>query len=989
MLNGALMKNILRKALSAALMITLFAVAGYANNEKKAGDNPTSCDLSGFTTYTKGGWSATAHGNNVGTILNNYFASVFPTGVKIGNTVNSATFTTPNAVRAFLDLGGQGVSGQLTGGNTINPTSSTAGNLGEQTLALTLNVKMDAAGRIGTNDTDLGDLVFVSGAFAGKTVNEVLEIANRALGGESTGYTFEEINSAADAVNNNFDNGDQDLGSLTCNEEESSADIQIVKTVDDADVACGQSVNYTITVTNNGPSAATGIVVSDVLPAGLEYVSSSATQGSYDNTSGNWNVGSLNNSASASLTLAVQVDCEAISTSAIDLGPAKDFNVFVLGDFTYPTSDTQGKLAVMGNATLESYSVGDQLPVPQTPVDVLVVGGDLSYQVGAVYGGDVVYGGTSNLPVQTVSIINGTVRHQNNPLDFATAKVYLEGLSTSLSQYTVNGTTTLQWGEVNMAGFDPYLNVFSVNGSDLTAAHTVKISVPNGAVVLVNILGTNIEWKGGLFVYGTAIGNVMYNFPEASNLKISGIDIRGSILAPFADVYFVSGVQNGQMIAKSLHGQGQFNLAPFHGNIPSSNIINVAAVTGLNEEDPVSENNSSSVTVTLASANTGGGSGNWQLVGNLPSTEIIMDIKTDANNNVYAAAITGYIYKSNDGGMNWIRANEGMYSGPVWKLEITGNAIYAASVTGVYKSTDGTTWTLAGLENKDVRSIETDNSGNIYAGTWLNGMFKSTDGGANWSAVNNGMAANTVVTSMTLSDEVLYTGTFGNGVNKSSDYAASWAPVSAGIDFIWAMASNSLGHIFAGTYGDGIYLSTDNGANWARTNFPATHIYSLIIDADDNIYAASYTSGIYVSSDNGSNWNNLGLAGQSVSSLMINPNSPGVFAATKSGQVYKLIDNPTSAKDNSVIPAELSLSQNYPNPFNPSTKIEVSVPRSGNFKLVVYDMLGQAVQTLLDGQLEAGAHSVHFNGSDLTSGIYIYKLVGENVSISKKMMLVK
>lgn len=84
-----------------------------------------------------------------------------------------------------------------------------------------------------------------------------------------------------------------------------------------------------------------------------------------------------------------------------------------------------------------------------------------------------------------------------------------------------------------------------------------------------------------------------------------------------------------------------------------------------------------------------------------------------------------------------------------------------------------------------------------------------------------------------------------------------------------------------------------------------------------------------------------------------------------------------------------SLNQNYPNPFNPSTEISFNVPKSGNVILKVYNLIGQEVKTLVNGMVEAGAHSVKFNAAGLNSGLYFYKLETESFSQVKKMTLMK
>ena len=88
-------------------------------------------------------------------------------------------------------------------------------------------------------------------------------------------------------------------------------------------------------------------------------------------------------------------------------------------------------------------------------------------------------------------------------------------------------------------------------------------------------------------------------------------------------------------------------------------------------------------------------------------------------------------------------------------------------------------------------------------------------------------------------------------------------------------------------------------------------------------------------------------------------------------------------------PQEFGLEQNYPNPFNPSTRITFHVPREGQAELAVYSVQGQLVARLLSGQLGAGAHSVTFNGSQLSAGVYFYRLKGEDYSLTRKMVVLK
>ncbi len=94
-------------------------------------------------------------------------------------------------------------------------------------------------------------------------------------------------------------------------------------------------------------------------------------------------------------------------------------------------------------------------------------------------------------------------------------------------------------------------------------------------------------------------------------------------------------------------------------------------------------------------------------------------------------------------------------------------------------------------------------------------------------------------------------------------------------------------------------------------------------------------------------------------------------------------------QDNEAMPTTYALQQNYPNPFNPSTTIKFSVPKAGNVRLVVYDVLGKEVATLVNNFLNAGQYNFQFNASNLASGIYLYRLEAGSFTQTNKMLLMK
>jgi hypothetical protein len=117
------------------------------------------------------------------------------------------------------------------------------------------------------------------------------------------------------------------------------------------------------------------------------------------------------------------------------------------------------------------------------------------------------------------------------------------------------------------------------------------------------------------------------------------------------------------------------------------------------------------------------------------------------------------------------------------------------------------------------------------------------------------------------------------------------------------------------------------------------------------------------------------------------PNAPAYPAAWVYGEydfttLVGIDDEPNVAHD-------FKLSQNYPNPFNPVTNISFELKKSSQVTLEVFNTLGQKVATVLNDQMSAGPHAVKFDGSNLASGLYLYRLTTDNLTVSRKMMLLK
>ena len=98
---------------------------------------------------------------------------------------------------------------------------------------------------------------------------------------------------------------------------------------------------------------------------------------------------------------------------------------------------------------------------------------------------------------------------------------------------------------------------------------------------------------------------------------------------------------------------------------------------------------------------------------------------------------------------------------------------------------------------------------------------------------------------------------------------------------------------------------------------------------------------------------------------------------------------PTGIISGNEIPAKFSLSQNYPNPFNPNTQINYTIALDGQVTLRVFDILGKEVATLVNEKQNPGTYSLNFDGSNLSSGLYYYRLESGDYSDTRKMLLIK
>ncbi len=116
-------------------------------------------------------------------------------------------------------------------------------------------------------------------------------------------------------------------------------------------------------------------------------------------------------------------------------------------------------------------------------------------------------------------------------------------------------------------------------------------------------------------------------------------------------------------------------------------------------------------------------------------------------------------------------------------------------------------------------------------------------------------------------------------------------------------------------------------------------------------------------------------------------NSYGSDTLTKTSYVF--VSQGVGITGNNTIVKDYKLEQNYPNPFNPTTNIRYELPKSGFVKIIVFDALGKEIKTIVNEKQSAGTYNLTFDGSNLPSGVYFYRLRAGDYVETKKLVLLK
>jgi photosystem II stability/assembly factor-like uncharacterized protein len=384
---------------------------------------------------------------------------------------------------------------------------------------------------------------------------------------------------------------------------------------------------------------------------------------------------------------------------------------------------------------------------------------------------------------------------------------------------------------------------------------------------------------------------------------------------------------------------------------------------------------------------------------------------------------TSVILKTTNGGDSWsvvFNQSPKRFSRVIFLNSNTGfvSGGIGTGIPNLYKTTDsGNNWFLI---NSDLGNLYWDNMAVLNTDTiWLvdknilnGGVYRTTNGGVNWTQQLNLMSQNP--TKIYMFNARIGFITNGGNFKKTTNGGTNWIDVLGETGFRDIKFLDSLTGWKCSSTGTQLKKTTDGGDNWILQDFTSkssniffSRIYQISIINKDTVWGFGRSEYqypnlqirgmIHITTNSGANWGvqipdtSFGITSYSAG-MFINKNYGWALSGlrmihtTNGGDSIKFITNINSSSSQIL---DFKLYQNYPNPFNPSTTINYELRNTNYVTLKVYDLQGKEVQTLVNKKQSAGNYSVEFNGSNLSSGIYFYTLQTGNFKETKRMMLIK
>jgi len=382
---------------------------------------------------------------------------------------------------------------------------------------------------------------------------------------------------------------------------------------------------------------------------------------------------------------------------------------------------------------------------------------------------------------------------------------------------------------------------------------------------------------------------------------------------------------------------------------------------------------------------------------------------------LWVATSDSGLMRSVDNGQNWqfIQNNLDWWAHVAWAVmrDSATSTLFVGTPNGLFYSTDnGSTWIqptpplpyTTWKSGAGVSSFLTLQDGSIVASV-TRGVIRSTDNGQTWRTVFYDSISGATSFALNQESNTVFAGMNGGNTRiiRSTDNGKTWQVSADGINYssVQCLASSATGTIYAGTgnyywQGDGLYESTNNGMSWTRVQgIPSAYRdVSSILVVKPNLIFVGFDGGDPAESGvfryDGSSWTQISTTAFSyVFSLAAQGNN--LLVGTPDG-LYRVSNVLTAVHEPApTVPLTFALSQNYPNPFNPTTSIMYAVTSRMYTTLTVYNVLGEKVATLVDGEKAPGSYTATFDGSKLPSGIYLYRLQAGSFTQTRRMLLIK
>ena len=388
--------------------------------------------------------------------------------------------------------------------------------------------------------------------------------------------------------------------------------------------------------------------------------------------------------------------------------------------------------------------------------------------------------------------------------------------------------------------------------------------------------------------------------------------------------------------------------------------------------------------------------GQWiQNSNGIATSESVLSFATNGTVILMGSGYNGVgtgIYSSTNNGTNWTQSV--MNNRCVNALIAYGNYFCAGTDYGVWVSENGgVNWTVSSLNTQRGQSFAIIGN-NIFAAATIDtvGVFRSANNGYTW--IPTGFTNHGAVTSLAVNGSYIYAGC-GNGVYLSTNNGNNWTSIGLLYKVIDCMETLG-GHLYAASSypgAGGLFHTTNNGISWSNdtAGMGSKIIYNFCVSGE-NIFAGT-NGGIYLSTNHGKTWikKNTGFGSYTPPIFKLFTTNNYIFAGTYGKSVWRrsYADIIGVRNITNEVSERFSLSQNYPNPFNPTTKIKFDLPQNSFVKINVFDITGRLINELANLNLQTGSYETEFNGTNLSSGIYYYRLEAGSFVNTKKMILVK